>query len=196
MSIPKGRFRLAFVVHDKMITPLYHNNLIYVPLQPGDQYQLKLFNNHYTRADAEVAIDGHKVGIWHVPPHSNVTIGRTFAFFQEETKGLESIVGKQVEVHFRPAGSFEVPALRRHEALEDDLATARKGTIKSVDQSKEQVLSVLLVPEPPVNSKGVEKNGIPNASIHPQKSNSIMRYAWDCPNVAFSPALESAVVYV
>lgn len=48
----------------------------YVEMRDGDHYRLQLKNNHNTRCNATVYIDGKKVGTWRIAPYSSIKIER------------------------------------------------------------------------------------------------------------------------
>ena len=64
----------------------------YVSLTHGTRYTLELGNNDKWRCDAEVSIDGQKVGTWRVEKESSVRLERPvhdtgcFTFYQHGTK--------------------------------------------------------------------------------------------------------------
>lgn len=64
----------------------------YFSLPDGSEYKLKLGNDHDTRVDAHVWIDGEKVGVWRINPYSSIVIerphniSRKFTLFKEGTR--------------------------------------------------------------------------------------------------------------
>lgn len=89
-----------------------HKN--YVEMMNGDQYKLKLRNNHGQRCQAKVKIDGRHVGTWVVPAYDTIVIERPadvdkkFTFYRVSKAPIGSgIVSDRannglVEVEFTP----------------------------------------------------------------------------------------------
>lgn len=88
----------------------------YVALSNYSEYKIYISNEHYTRCDAEVHVDGETVGTWVIQPHSSVTIDRPanvakkFTFVEETSDAARrtgAVVGSDlnglVSVIFKPA---------------------------------------------------------------------------------------------
>ena len=70
----------------------HKNGYDYVALTNGSTYALKIFNNHDTRCDIEVFIDGEEVGKWIIHAHQHIRLerpanqARKFTFFKENSR--------------------------------------------------------------------------------------------------------------
>jgi hypothetical protein len=68
----------------------------YVALSNGSTYAIVIHNNHDTRCDADVYVDGERVGGWVIPAYSSVKIerpadvARKFTFFEEHSSVAKS----------------------------------------------------------------------------------------------------------
>ena len=52
------------------------NGANYFLMRHGSSYKLKLYNDRSTKCDAEVWIDGEKVGVWRIEAYGSTTIER------------------------------------------------------------------------------------------------------------------------
>ena len=72
------------------------NGANYFLMRHGSAYKLKLYNDRGTKCDAEVWIDGEKVGIWRIEAYSSTTIerpaaiNRKFVFLRENSSSARS----------------------------------------------------------------------------------------------------------
>jgi len=110
----------------------YRDGHTYVSLDNHSQYSIVIRNNHHTRCDVEVHVDGQEVGQWVVHAHSSITldrpahVARKFTFVEETSttaKRTGAVVGGSmngvVSVVFKPAKMLpvyaEVAYVRRRE---------------------------------------------------------------------------------
>src|SRR5690348_10484827 len=90
-------FGLAIIVDDKVVAPV-NNDGIYIPLDNGSNYKIRLSNKHEYRCDAEVTIDGEDIGTFRLKPYQTSTIERPgdvakkFTFYRE-TSGVAQRAG-------------------------------------------------------------------------------------------------------
>jgi hypothetical protein len=88
----------------------------YVSLDNFSEYSIVINNNHHTRADVVVSVDGEEIGSWIVHAHTSITLdrpantSRKFTFVNETSqvaKRTGAIVGHDlngvVSVIFKPA---------------------------------------------------------------------------------------------
>lgn len=108
----------------------------YVALPNMTQYSIAIHNNHHTRCDAEVHVNGEVVGQWVVQAHSSVTIdrpagiARRFTFVDEtggEMNGVVSVIFK--------------PAKEKDPIMYASLSSLRSGVTVSGDTSTQRFIS-------------------------------------------------------
>lgn len=102
----------------------------YVQMQHGQTYQLSLRNDHSTRCDAYVEIDGKHIGTWRIGSHDSILIERPahdtgkFTFYQvgssEAQQVGQSSVAHQdrglVKVVFTPEKAYAPPSFAHYVA--------------------------------------------------------------------------------
>jgi len=92
----------------------------YATLNHKSEYSVLLVNNHSSRCDVDLEIDGKKVGTWRLGPNQQVKlerpsgIARRFTFFKEETteaRDLGIVKGKKdnglIKATFRPERKYD-----------------------------------------------------------------------------------------
>ncbi len=95
----------------------------YVEMRHGQQYTLRLTNYSIQRCDAEVMIDGGKVGLWRVDPGRDFTLDRPvhdtgkFTFYRADSEdGRRAGILKAdhtglISVTFKPEREYEFEGL-------------------------------------------------------------------------------------
>ena len=94
------------------------NGANYFLMRHGSSYKLKLYNDRSTKCDAEVWIDGEKVGVWRIEAYGSTTIerpaaiNRKFVFLRENSSGARSACIESgssdnglIKVVFKPANT-------------------------------------------------------------------------------------------
>lgn len=91
------------------------NGANYFVVPHGSEYKIKLSNDRSTKSDADVWVDGEKIGTWRINSFGSITIerpadvGRKFVFFKEGSSSAHSagiVSGRTdnglIKVVFRP----------------------------------------------------------------------------------------------
>lgn len=90
-SVSVNGFSLSVLGDGISARKKYMNGANYFLLPHGSQYKLRLTNNRSPRCDAEVWIDGERIGTWRINSYSSVTIerpadiNRRFVFLRENS---------------------------------------------------------------------------------------------------------------
>lgn len=112
----KKRFDVEIIKSNgEAASPFNRHGYAYIPLENREKYKIRLLNNGETRCDAIVKLEGEVIGIWRIPPYSEITIERpaykdkAFIFIGENTPEARRagvIPGSEtnglVEVEFKP----------------------------------------------------------------------------------------------
>jgi len=119
--VSKNRFSLGIISDRSMPRKKVIDNANYFLLPHRSQYKLRLSNDRSTNCDAEVWIDGEKVGVWRIKPFGRITIerpakiDRKFVFVSENSSDGHSagiISGRStngiVKVVFKPEREREL----------------------------------------------------------------------------------------
>lgn len=57
----------------------------YISLQNNTEYNIQLSNNHSTKCQVDVSVDGLSIGEWMLWPHSTIILDRRFMFVSESS---------------------------------------------------------------------------------------------------------------
>lgn len=110
-----NNFGLTILVNGTSARKEYINRSHYFLLSHGENYKLKLSNDRETKCDAEIWIDGVKIGCWRINEFDNIIVerpaklDRKFIFLKEnsrEANSAEIINGKKnnglIKIIFKP----------------------------------------------------------------------------------------------
>lgn len=103
LALEMKRSLFTLSIHADEARPFRRNGFDYVALPSGEEYAVELHNNHSTRCDVELYIDGTHVGGFVIQAHESITVERPegvkrrFTFFNES-----SDVARSVSAIFKP----------------------------------------------------------------------------------------------
>lgn len=132
----------SVTVISKYVRKFTQSGSFYFAVKDGAEYSLVLNSNHGTKADAEVTIDGERIGTFRIPPYGSLEVerpadtARKLTFVKEASKRAQKAgvsAGEAnnglVQVEFKPekallvASAFRNTGKRVEPIDEDDIST-------------------------------------------------------------------------